>query len=46
MDEKSRLKSEAAVFRGLLEHLQRRTDVRNIDPMSLAGFCRSCLSRS
>jgi predicted N-formylglutamate amidohydrolase len=35
---------EAAAFRRLLAHLRERTDVRNIDLMNLAGFCRNCLS--
>lgn len=45
MDEKTRTEIEAAAFRGLIEHLQRRTDVQNIDLMNLAGFCRNCLSK-
>jgi len=45
MDEKTRTELEAAAFRGLVEHLQRRTDVQNIDIMNLAGFCRNCLSK-
>ncbi len=36
---------EAAVFRRLLEHLDSRKDVQNIELMSLAGFCRNCLSK-
>ncbi len=36
---------EAAVFRRLLEHLDSRKDVQNIDLMNLAGFCRNCLSK-
>ena len=36
---------EAAAFRRLLEHLDSRTDVQNIDLMNLAGFCRNCLSK-
>lgn len=40
-----RTELEAAAFRGLVEHLQRRTDVQNIDLMNLAGFCRNCLSK-
>ena len=36
---------EAAVFRRLVEHLNERTDVQNIDLMNLAGFCRNCLSK-
>ena len=35
---------EAAAFRRLLQHLQQRSDVQNIDLMILAGFCRNCLS--
>ena len=35
---------EAAAFRRLLQHLQQRGDVQNIDLMILAGFCRNCLS--
>ncbi len=45
LDERSRLELEAAAFRGLVVHLQRRTDVQNIDLMNLAGFCRNCLSK-
>lgn len=45
MDEKIRTEIEAAAFRGLVEHLQSRTDVQNIDLMNLAGFCRNCLSK-
>ena len=36
---------EAAVFRKLVEHLDERKDVQNIDLMNLAGFCRNCLSK-
>ena len=36
---------EAAAFRRLIDHLQTRTDVQNIDMMNLSGFCRNCLSR-
>ncbi|MEO0620002.1 MAG: DUF1244 domain-containing protein [Pseudomonadota bacterium] len=35
---------EAAAFRRLVAHLQSRTDVQNIDLMTLSGFCRNCLS--
>ncbi len=45
MDEQTRLELEAAAFRGLVAHLQKRTDVQNIDLMNLAGFCRNCLSK-
>merc|ERR1711998_662775 len=36
---------EAYAFRQLVDHLQWRTDVANIDLMNLAGFCRNCLSK-
>ncbi len=45
MDKQTRTELEAAAFRGLIEHLQRRTDVQNIDLMNLAGFCRNCLAK-
>jgi hypothetical protein len=44
IDDKTRTELEAAVFRRLVQHLQSRTDVQNIDLMNLAGFCRNCLS--
>lgn len=36
---------EAAVFRRMVAHLDKRKDVQNIDLMGLAGFCRNCLSK-
>ena len=45
MDDQTRTELEAAAFRGLVAHLQRRTDAQNIDIMNLAGFCRNCLSK-
>ncbi|MEH6570797.1 MAG: DUF1244 domain-containing protein, partial [Halioglobus sp.] len=36
---------EAAVFRRLVEHLDSRKDVQNIELMNLASFCRNCLSK-
>jgi hypothetical protein len=45
MDDQTRIAIKAAAFRGLVEHLQRRTDVQNIDLMNLVGFCRNCLSK-
>ena len=44
LDETTRTALEAAAFRRLLQHLNSRTDVQNIDLMNLAGFCRNCLS--
>ena len=45
MDASTRTEIEAAAFRRLVDHLQERTDVQNIDLMNLAGFCRNCLSK-
>ena len=45
MDDNTSTELEAAAFRSLLNHLNERTDVQNIDLMNLAGFCRNCLSR-
>ena len=36
---------EAATFKRLVDHLQKNTDLQNIDLMNLAGFCRNCLSK-
>lgn len=44
IDDKTRIELEAAVYRRLVDHLRRRTDVQNIDLMNLAGFCRNCLA--
>ena len=33
------------ILKRLIEHLQKRTDVQNIDLMNLSGFCRNCLSK-
>ena len=46
MDDQTRTELEAAAFRRLRRHLMDdRPDVQNIDLMTLAGFCRNCLSR-
>jgi hypothetical protein len=45
MDDQTRIELEAAAFRGLVKHLQIRTDAQNIDIMNLAGFCRNCMSK-
>ncbi|HPE59598.1 MAG TPA: DUF1244 domain-containing protein [Thiolinea sp.] len=45
MDEQTRIEIEAAAWRKLVEHFQKRTDVQNIDLMNLAGFCRNCMAK-
>lgn len=45
LDAQTQLELEAAAFRTLVAHLQRRSDVQNIDLMNLSGFCRNCLSK-
>ncbi len=45
MDQTTKTELEAAACRKLVEHLDERRDVQNIDMMILAGFCRNCLSK-
>ena len=45
MDNITTTELEAAAFRRLVAHLQKRADVQNIDMMNLSGFCRNCMSR-
>lgn len=45
IDDATRTELEAAAFRTLVGHLQKRKDVQNIELMNLAGFCRNCLSK-
>ena len=45
MNNEKRIKIESEVLKKLISHLQKRTDVQNIDLMNLSGFCRNCLSR-
>ena len=45
VNDATRTEIEAAAFRGLVAHLQNRTDVQNIDLMVLSGFCRNCLAK-
>ena len=45
MNENQKKELQSATFKRLLEHLDSRKDVQNIDLMNLAGFCRNCLTR-
>lgn len=45
IDDQTKTEIEAAVYRRLVEHLQSKTEVQNIDLMNLADFCRNCLSK-
>lgn len=45
MDKQTQIELEAAAFRRLVQHLDERKDVQNIDLMNLSGFCRNCLSK-
>ncbi|MDP6968453.1 MAG: DUF1244 domain-containing protein [Gammaproteobacteria bacterium] len=45
MDQQTQTALEAAAFRRLLQHLDERKDVQNIDLMIMSGFCRNCLSK-
>ena len=45
MDEDEKKQIQSATLDRLINHLNERKDVQNIDLMNLAGFCRNCLSR-
>ena len=45
MVQTSHIELEAAAFRQLLAHLQKHTEVQNIELMVLADFCRNCLAK-
>ena len=45
MDKKKKVEIESEVFKRLVKHFQKRTDIQNIDLMNLANFCRNCLSK-
>lgn len=45
MNQQTKTEIEAAAFRRLVAHLDKRKDAQNIDLMNLAGFCRNCLSK-
>ena len=45
MNSEQQLEIEAATFRRLVAHLRGRQDLQNIELMTLAGFCRNCLSK-
>ena len=45
MNDQQQLEIEAATFRRLVTHLRDQKDLQNIELMTLAGFCRNCLSK-
>ena len=45
ISDNEQIKLKSKVLDKLISHLQKRTDVQNIDLMNLAGFCRNCLSK-
>ena len=45
MDESIKKEIQSATLERLMNHLNERKDVQNIDLMNLAGFCRNCLSK-
>jgi uncharacterized protein len=45
VDEHTRTRIEAQVFRKLVQHLRAHPEVQNLDLMNLAYFCRNCLSK-
>lgn len=45
LTESQEIELEAAVLRRLLRHFDEHKEVQNIELMTLAGFCRNCLSK-
>ena len=45
LTERQEIELEAAVLRPLLRHFDEHKEVQNIELMTLAGFCRNCLSK-
>ena len=45
MDDQIKQQLQSAAFERLIQHLRERKDVQNLDLMTLAGFCRNCLSK-
>jgi uncharacterized protein len=45
LTERQEIELEAAVLRRLLRHFDEHKEVQNIELMTLAGFCRNCLSK-
>ena len=45
MKKEKKIEIESEVFRKLVKHFRKRTDVQNIDLMNTADFCRNCLSK-
>jgi uncharacterized protein len=45
VDKSIQTELEASAFRRLVSHLQKHTEVQNIELMILADFCRNCLAK-
>ncbi|NTS77731.1 DUF1244 domain-containing protein [Catenovulum sp. SM1970] len=45
MDKQTQTDIEAAAFRRLLQHLDEKKSVQNIELMNIADFCRNCLAK-
>jgi hypothetical protein len=45
VDKHTQTELEAAAFRQVTSHLQKHTEVQNIELMVLADFCRNCLAK-
>jgi hypothetical protein len=45
VDKATQTELEAAAFREMVKHLQKHTEVQNIELMILADFCRNCLAK-
>ena len=45
MNDETKQQLQSDTFERLIQHLRERKDVKNIDLMNLAGFCRIWLSK-
>jgi hypothetical protein len=45
LNQNQKTEIEAALFRKMMDHLQKYPEVQNIDLMNLAYFCRNCFSK-
>lgn len=45
MNNEIQIQAQAAAFRRMIEYFQEHPEIQNIDMMTMAGFCRNCLSK-
>lgn len=45
MKNEIQIQAQAAAFRRMVEYFQEHPEIQNIDMMTMAGFCRNCLTK-